>query len=249
MKGCRWMRLENKVAVITGGASGIGLAAVKRFVIEGAKVAILDYNEQAGEQVVANYGDEVAFFKVDVSNQEQVQQAVKAIAERFGKIDILINNAGITRDASLLKMSAADFDKVIQINLNGVFYCTQAVVPYMIEQKYGKIINTSSVSAERGNFGQTNYTATKAALIGMTKTWAKEFGRKGINVNAVAPGFVETDMVESVPSEITGMISTITCMQRMGKPEDVANAYLFLASDEASYITGHVLHIDGGIMM
>ncbi|MER1958258.1 MAG: 3-oxoacyl-ACP reductase FabG [Solibacillus sp.] len=243
------MRLENKVAVITGGASGIGLAAVKRFVLEGAKVAILDYNEQAGEQVVANYGDEVVFFKADVSNQEQVQQAVKAIAEHFGKIDILINNAGITRDASLLKMSAADFDKVIQINLNGVFYCTQAVVPYMIEQKYGKIINTSSVSAERGNFGQTNYTATKAALIGMTKTWAKEFGRKGINVNAVAPGFVETDMVESVPSEITGMISTITSMQRMGKPEDVANAYLFLASDEASYITGHVLHVDGGIMM
>lgn len=243
------MRLENKVAVITGGASGIGLAAVKRFVLEGAKVAILDYNEQAGEQVVANYGDEVVFFKADVSNQEQVQQAVKAIAEHFGKIDILINNAGITRDASLLKMSAADFDKVIQINLNGVFYCTQAVVPYMIEQKYGKIINTSSVSAERGNFGQTNYTATKAALIGMTKTWSKEFGRKGINVNAVAPGFVETDMVESVPSEITGMISTITSMQRMGKPEDVANAYLFLASDEASYITGHVLHVDGGIMM
>lgn len=243
------MRLDNKVAVITGGASGIGLAAVKRFVLEGAKVAILDYNEQAGEQVVANYGDEVVFFKADVSNQEQVQQAVKAIAEHFGKIDILINNAGITRDASLLKMSAADFDKVIQINLNGVFYCTRAVVPYMIEQKYGKIINTSSVSAERGNFGQTNYTATKAALIGMTKTWAKEFGRKGINVNAVAPGFVETDMVESVPSEITGMISTITSMQRMGKPEDVANAYLFLASDEASYITGHVLHVDGGIMM
>ncbi|MER2126895.1 beta-ketoacyl-ACP reductase [Solibacillus sp. FSL H8-0523] len=243
------MRLDNKVAVITGGASGIGLAAVKRFVLEGAKVAILDYNEQAGEQVVANYGDEVVFFKADVSNQEQVQQAVKAIAEHFGKIDILINNAGITRDASLLKMSAADFDKVIQINLNGVFYCTQAVVPYMIEQKYGKIINTSSVSAERGNFGQTNYTATKAALIGMTKTWSKEFGRKGINVNAVAPGFVETDMVESVPSEITGMISTITSMQRMGKPEDVANAYLFLASDEASYITGHVLHVDGGIMM
>ena len=243
------MRLENKVAVITGGASGIGLAAVKSFVQEGAKVAILDYNEQAGEKVAAQYGDEVAFFKVDVSNQAEVQQAVKAIAAHFGKIDILINNAGITRDASLLKMSAADFDKVIQINLNGVFYCTQAVVPYMIEQKYGKIINTSSVSAERGNFGQTNYTATKAALIGMTKTWAKEFGRKGINVNAVAPGFVETEMVESVPSEITGMITTITSMQRMGKPEDVANAYLFLASDEASYITGHVLHVDGGIMM
>lgn len=243
------MRLENKVAIITGGASGIGLAAVKRFVQEGAEVAILDYNEQAGEKVAAQYGDEVAFFKVDVSNQAEVQQAIRAIATHFGKIDILINNAGITRDASLLKMSAEDFDKVIQINLNGVFYCTQAVVPYMIEQTYGKIINTSSVSAERGNFGQTNYTATKAALIGMTKTWAKEFGRKGINVNAVAPGFVETEMVDSVPGEITGMITTITSMQRMGKPEDVANAYLFLASDEASYITGHVLHVDGGIMM
>lgn len=243
------MRLENKVAIITGGASGIGLAAVKRFVAEGAKVAIVDYDKEAGEKVAASFGEHVAFFEVDVSKLQQVKQMAADVFEKFGKIDILINNAGITRDATLLKMTEEDFEKVVQINLNGVFYCTQAVTPYLIEQKCGRIISTSSVSAERGNFGQTNYTATKAAIIGMTKTWAKELGRKGITVNAVAPGFIATEMVESVPSEISGLVQTITSMQRIGSPDDVANAYLFLASDEASYITGHVLHVDGGIMM
>lgn len=243
------MRLENKVAIITGGAGGIGLAAVKRFLEEGAKVAIVDYDKQQGEKIEAELGENVAFFAIDVSKLADVKEMVEQVVDRFGKIDILINNAGITRDATLVKMSEEDFEKVIQINLNGVYYCTQAVAPHMIAQGSGKIISTSSVSGVYGNFGQTNYAATKAAIIGMTKTWAKELGRKGINVNAVAPGFTATPMVEKMPEKVLQQMEGITSLQRLGKPEDIANAYLFLASDEASYITGHVLQVDGGIMM
>ncbi|MFY0741221.1 3-oxoacyl-ACP reductase FabG [Solibacillus silvestris] len=243
------MRLANKVAIITGGAGGIGLAAVKRFLEEGAKVAIVDYDKQQGEKMEAELGENVAFFAVDVSKLAEVKEMVEQVVDRFGKIDILINNAGITRDATLVKMTEEDFEKVIQINLNGVYYCTQAVAPHMIAQGSGKIISTSSVSGVYGNFGQTNYAATKAAIIGMTKTWAKELGRKGINVNAVAPGFTATPMVEKMPEKVLQQMEGITSLQRLGKPEDVANAYLFLASDEASYITGHVLQVDGGIMM
>lgn len=243
------MRLENKVAIITGGAGGIGLAAVKRFLEEGAKVAIVDYDKQQGEKIEAELGENVAFFAVDVSKLADVKEMVEQVVNRFGKIDILINNAGITRDATLVKMSEEDFEKVIQINLNGVYYCTQAVAPHMIAQGSGKIISTSSVSGVYGNFGQTNYAATKAAIIGMTKTWAKELGRKGINVNAVAPGFTATPMVEKMPEKVLQQMEGITSLQRLGKPEDIANAYLFLASDESSYITGHVLQVDGGIMM
>src|SRR5690606_10155896 len=243
------MRLENKVAIITGGAGGIGLAAVKRFLEEGAKVAIVDYDKQQGEKIEAELGGNVAFFAVDVSKLADVKEMVEQVVDRFGKIDILINNAGITRDATLVKMSEEDFEKVIQINLNGVYYCTQAVAPHMIAQGSGKIISTSSVSGVYGNFGQTNYAATKAAIIGMTKTWAKELGRKGSNVNAVAPGFTATPMVEKMPEKVLQQMEGITSLQRLGKPEDIANAYLFLASDESSYITGHVLQVDGGIMM
>ncbi|MFS0876942.1 3-oxoacyl-ACP reductase FabG [Solibacillus isronensis] len=243
------MRLENKVAIITGGAGGIGLAAVKRFLEEGAKVAIVDYDKQQGEKIEAELGENVAFFAIDVSKLADVKEMVEQVVDRFGKIDILINNAGITRDATLVKMSEEDFEKVIQINLNGVYYCTQAVAPHMIAQGSGKIISTSSVSGVYGNFGQTNYAATKAGIIGMTKTWAKELGRKGINVNAVAPGFTATPMVEKMPEKVLQQMEGITSLQRLGKPEDIANAYLFLASDEASYITGHVLQVDGGIMM
>ncbi|MER2028610.1 MAG: 3-oxoacyl-ACP reductase FabG [Solibacillus sp.] len=243
------MRLENKVAIITGGAGGIGLAAVKRFLEEGAKVAFVDYDKQQGEKIEAELGENVAFFAVDVSKLGDVKEMVEQVVDRFGKIDILINNAGITRDATLVKMSEEDFEKVIQINLNGVYYCTQAVAPHMIAQGSGKIISTSSVSGVYGNFGQTNYAATKAAIIGMTKTWAKELGRKGINVNAVAPGFTATPMVEKMPEKVLQQMEGITSLQRLGKPQDIANAYLFLASDEASYITGHVLQVDGGIMM
>ena len=242
------MRLENKVAIITGGASGIGLAAVKRFIKEGAHVAIVDYDKASGEKVAAEFAN-TAFFAVDVSDSSQVKEMVEQVIAHFGKIDILINNAGITRDATLVKMAEEDFAKVIEINLNGVFYCTQAVVPHMIASGEGKIINTSSVSGVYGNFGQTNYAATKAALIGMTKTWAKELGRKGINVNAVAPGFTATPMVQKMPEKVLQQMENVTSLQRLGKPEDIANAYLFLASDEASYITGHVLHVDGGITM
>ena len=242
------MRLEHKVAIITGGASGIGLAAVKRFTEEGAHVVIVDYDKEHGEKVAAEFPN-ATFFAVDVSNSSQVKEMVDQVIARFGKIDILINNAGITRDATLVKMSEEDFQKVIEINLNGVFYCTQAVVPHMIASGTGKIINTSSVSGVYGNFGQTNYAATKAALIGMTKTWAKELGRKGINVNAVAPGFIATPMVQKMPEKVLQQMENSTSLQRLGKPEDIANAYLFLSSDEASYITGHVLHVDGGITM
>jgi 3-oxoacyl-[acyl-carrier protein] reductase len=243
------MRLENKVAIITGGAGGIGYAAVKRFIEEGAKVAIVDYDKELGEKVAAELGEQVAFFAVDVSKLDQVKKMVEQVVAHFGHVDILINNAGITRDATLVKMTEEDFEKVIQINLNGVYYCTQAVVPHMIAQGSGKIISTSSVSGIYGNFGQTNYAATKAAIVGMTKTWAKELGRKGINVNAVAPGFTATSMVEKMPEKVLQQMQGITSLQRLGKPEDIANAYLFLASDESSYITGHVLHVDGGIMM
>lgn len=243
------MRLQHKVAVITGGASGIGLAAVKRFVEEGAQVAIIDFNKEAGEKVALSFGESVKFFEADVSKKQQIQQAFTEIVKAFSKIDILINNAGITRDATLLKMTEEDFEKVVQINLNGVFNCTQAAVPYMIAQNSGRIINTSSVTGVNGNVGQTNYAATKAAIIGMTKTWAKELGRKGITVNAVAPGFIATAMVEHIPEKIVQQMQSIISLQALGKPEDVANAYLFLASDEAKYITGHVLHVDGGIMM
>jgi 3-oxoacyl-[acyl-carrier protein] reductase len=243
------MRLKDKVAIITGGAGGIGYAAVKRFVEEGAKVAIFDYDQQLGEQVAQQFGEQVVFYAVDVSKLDQVKAMVEKVIEQFGKIDILVNNAGITRDATLVKMTEEDFARVIQINLNGVYYCTQAVTPHMIAQGSGKIISTSSVSGVYGNFGQTNYAATKAAIVGMTKTWAKELGRKGINVNAVAPGFTATSMVEKMPEKVLQQMESITSLQRLGKPEDIANAYLFLASDESNYITGHVLHVDGGIMM
>ncbi|MGD6833766.1 3-oxoacyl-ACP reductase FabG [Sutcliffiella halmapala] len=245
------MRLSGKVAIITGAANGLGLEAARVFLREGAKVALVDYDAVAGEQRVSELQaeGEAAFYQVDVSNQSQVVEMVQMVKERFGQIDILINNAGITKDNMLLKMSSEDFQKVMDINVNGVFNCTQAVVPHMLEQGAGKIINTSSVSGVYGNVGQTNYAASKAAVVGMTKSWAKEFGRKGINVNAVAPGFVETSMVTTVPEKVIQGLLQVIPLQRLGKPSDIANAYLFLASDESDYINGTVLHVDGGIMM
>lgn len=246
------MRLENKVAIITGGAGGIGFAAVKRFAEEGAKVVMVDFNKEIGfdkEAEMKEKGFDVHFVQVDVSNRENVEKLALETKKRYGKIDILINNAGITRDALLHKLTAADFQKVIDVNLTGVFNCTQAVLPYMLEAGKGKIVNTSSVSGVYGNVGQTNYAAAKAAVIGMTKTWAKELGRKGINVNAVVPGFTETNMVATVPEKILQSIQSMIPLNRLGKPEDIANAYLFLSSDEADYINGAVLHVDGGIMM
>ena len=174
---------------------------------------------------------------------------LNTVVEQHGKIDILINNAGITRDSMLSKMTTEQFQQVINVNLTGVFHCTQAVLPHMAGQGKGKIINTSSVTGTYGNVGQTNYAAAKAGVIGMTKTWAKELARKGINVNAVAPGFTETAMVAEVPEKVIEKMKAQVPMGRLGKPEDIANAYLFLASDESDYVNGHVLHVDGGIMM
>ncbi|MRG87235.1 3-oxoacyl-ACP reductase FabG [Salinibacillus xinjiangensis] len=245
-------RLQDQVAIITGAANGIGLESAKTFLREGAKVVLADFDEETGkqrEQELKGEGMDCLFVQVNVADRNSVDAMVKTAVDYFGQIDILINNAGITRDAMLSKMDPEQFQQVIDVNMTGVFHCTQAVLPHLIHQGKGKIINTSSVSGAYGNVGQTNYAAAKAGLIGMTKTWAKELGRKSINVNAVAPGFTETSMVESVPEKVIDSLKQQVPMNRLGKPADIANAYLFLASDESDYINGHVLHVDGGIMM
>jgi 3-oxoacyl-[acyl-carrier protein] reductase len=245
-------RLQDKVAIITGAANGIGLEAARTFLREGAKVVLADFNEEDGRkraEELKEQGHDCIFVQVNVADRESVDQMVAKVIEHYGKMNILINNAGITRDAMLSKMTNEMFDQVIDVNLKGVFYCTQAVLPYFIEQGKGKIINTSSVTGVYGNIGQTNYAAAKAGLIGMTKTWAKELGRKGINVNAVVPGFTETAMVTTVPEKIIEGLKKQVPLGRLGRPSDIANAYLYLASDESDYVTGHVLHVDGGIIM
>ena len=246
------MRLTGKTAIITGGANGTGLAACERFAEKGANVIMADFDETTGmerEAELANKGLKVTFVQVDVADRNSVKQLTAKTLEHYGKIDILVNNAGITRDATLIKMDPLDFQRVLDVNLTGVFNCTQAVMPHMLANGAGKVINTSSVSGVYGNFGQTNYAAAKAAVVGMTKTWAKEFGRKGINVNAVAPGFTATDMVNKMPEKVLDQMKSAVALQRLGKPSDIANAYLFLASEESDYVHGHVLHVDGGIMM
>ncbi|MFF2446663.1 3-oxoacyl-ACP reductase FabG [Neobacillus sp. NPDC058068] len=246
------MRLQDKVAIITGAAGGIGLTAAEVFAREGAKVAMADFNVEQGEErarELQQQGYEVTFFQVNVADRQSVDEMVEKVLGTYGKIDILINNAGITRDAMLSKLSVEDFQSVLDVNLKGVFHCTQAVLPAMIANGSGRIINTSSVSGVYGNVGQTNYAATKAGVVGMTKTWAKELGRKGINVNAVAPGFIETGMTAKVPEKVMAQMMQMVPLARLGKPEDIANAYLFLASDESNYVNGTVLHVDGGIMM
>lgn len=246
------MRLQDRVAIITGAANGLGLAASEVFAREGAKVAMADFNVDQGKQRATELrekGYEVTFFQVDVADRQSVNEMVNKVTETYGNIDILINNAGITKDGMLRKLSIEDFQKVIDVNLTGVFHCTQAALPSMLEKGRGKIINTSSVSGVYGNVGQTNYAATKAGVVGMTKTWAKELGRKGINVNAVAPGFIETGMTAKMPENILEQMRKMVPLGKLGKPEDIANAYLFLASDESNYVNGTVLHVDGGIMM
>ncbi|WP_337864824.1 3-oxoacyl-ACP reductase FabG [Ignavibacterium sp.] len=245
-------RLENRVAVITGGAQGIGKAAVKCFAAEGAVVIIWDVNEEKAFSTInelKNISDKISFQKVDVTKLESVTEAAKQIIDQFQKIDILINNAGITRDSSFLKMTSEQWQQVIDVNLTGVFNCTKAIAPYMVEKLYGKVVNTSSVVGLYGNFGQTNYVATKSGIIGMTKVWARELGRKGINVNAVAPGFIATEMVATVPEKVLEMLKEKTPLGKLGDPEDIANAYLFLSSDEAKFITGAVLSVDGGLVL
>lgn len=254
------IELKNRVAIVTGGANGIGRETALAFARAGAAVAVWDMAADAGQAVVAEIeqsGGKAAFFKINVASQAEVEAAVAQVVEQFGTIDILINNAGILRDGQLLKvkegqivgkMSEADFDAVIAVNLKGVFNCTQAVAPEMIKRGYGRVISASSVVGLYGNFGQTNYVATKAGVIGMTKVWARELGKRGITCNVIAPGFIATDMTKGMPEKILqGMIDR-TPVGRLGQPVDIANAYLFLASDEASFINGAVLSVDGGVV-
>jgi len=243
-------RLSGKVAIITGGADGIGKATAIRFSSEGAIVIIWDIDQAKGMQTldgITSNGGSGAFYLVDTTKYDQVEAAVNDLVKTFGTVDILINNAGITRDATMRKMTHEQWQQVIDVNLTGVFNCTKAVVPYMIEKGYGKIVNASSVVGLYGNFGQTNYVATKAGIIGMTKTWAREFGRKGINVNAIAPGFTMTEMVAKMPQDVLESMKAKVPLGYLAKPEDMANAYLFLCSEEASYINGHTLSVDGGM--
>jgi 3-oxoacyl-[acyl-carrier protein] reductase len=255
------MRLSNKVSIITGGANGIGRSSVFRFISEGSKVAIWDVDDEFGtslEKEIQGKGGEAFYYHVDVSNPDSVEAGVQKVVQGWGKIDILINNAGILRDAQLVKVKDGDllssmsteyFDAVINVNLRGVFICTRAVSPVMIRQGSGRVINASSVVGLYGNFGQTNYVASKAGVIGMTRVWARELGRYGITVNAIAPGFIETEMTSQMPEKILQSMVTRTPLKRLGKPEDVAAAYAFLASDDASFINGAVLSVDGGVVV
>jgi 3-oxoacyl-[acyl-carrier protein] reductase len=238
-------RLENKIVIITGGAAGIGAATAIKFVAEGAKVIIWDLNEEKGQILAKEIGAE--FNKVNSSNYMEIENAAKKVHDKYGRIDILINNAGITRDSSLKKMTPELWQQVIDVNLTGVFYCTKIISEYMLMNNYGRILNASSVVGFYGNFGQTNYVATKAGLIGMTKTLARELGRKGITVNCVAPGFIATEMVAAMPENVLDGMKAKVPIGRLGLPEEIANCYAFLASDEAAYINGATISVDGGM--
>ncbi|MBK7203989.1 3-oxoacyl-ACP reductase FabG [Candidatus Amarolinea dominans] len=243
------MRLQDKVAIITGSARGIGRATALAFADQGAQVVVCDLDVTGGEQTAADIragGGRAIFVQVNVTERASVDALVSAAVARFGRIDVLVNNAGVIRDRSLLKMTEQDFDFVINVNLKGVFNCTQAVAPLMVAQGSGAIINASSVVGVYGNYGQTNYVASKAGVIGMTKVWARELGPKGVRVNAVAPGFISTEMLAGIPDKVLEDLKAKIALRQLGRPEDIANAYVFLASDEAAYITGHVLHVDGG---
>jgi 3-oxoacyl-[acyl-carrier protein] reductase len=252
------MRLNGKVAIITGGAAGIGKATAQVFAREGAKVVICDVSKELGKTVAESLGPEAQFNKVDVCNRKEVQEWVEGVIAKYGRIDILVNNAGITRDAQFIKMKDGElvkqmseeaFDGVISVNLKGVFNCTQAVTPFMVKQGGGVVLNASSVVGLYGNFGQTNYVATKAGVLGMTKVWARELGKFGIRVNAVCPGFIMTEMVAKMPEEVLANMRGKTPLGRLGEPEDIANTYLWLSSDEASFVHGATISVDGGIVL
>ena len=245
------MRLNNRVAIITGAANGIGLATAKRFTAEGARVVIADLKRDQIDAAVAECnalraGAALGII-VDVTQRASVDALVQAVKLQCGRIDILVNNAGITKDARLVKMTEVEFDAVIDVNLKGVFNCAQAVVPSMIEQGSGVILNASSIVGLYGNFGQTNYAATKFGVIGFTKTWFRELGPKGIRVNAVAPGFIATQILDAIPENVMKQLEGRVSLGRLGKPEEVASVYAFLASDDASYINGAVLEVSGGM--
>lgn len=246
------MRLKDKVSIITGGAKGIGEVTSYKFAQEGAKVVIADIDFTAAEAAVANIkakGGEAFAVTVDVTNKASVAEMVAKTMEKYGHIDVLINNAGIIMDATLSKMTDVQFDRVIDINLKGVYNCARAVVDIMINQGSGVLINASSIVGLYGNYGQTNYAATKWAAIGMVKSWAKELGRKGIRAVAVCPGFIDTPILAPMPQKvIDGMVAKVP-LGRLGKPEEIAATYAFLASDEASYITGVAIEVGGGVTL
>lgn len=250
------MPMKDKVVLITGGAAGIGKATAERFAEEGAKVVICDLAEEAGKQVAGAIGGE--YYKVNVGDRQAVQEWVDDVVKKRSRVDVLVNNAGVLRDGLFVKvkdgelakqMPEADFDLVINVNLKGTYNCAQAVTPYMIKQGGGVILNATSIVGLDGNFGQTNYVASKAGVIGMTKVWARELGRSNIRVNAVAPGFTLTEMVKQMPENVLQGMVAKTPLRRMGEPRDIANAYLFLASEEASFISGVTLRVDGGIVV
>lgn len=241
-------KLDNKIAIITGGASGIGLATARLFLEEGATVAICDVNQNNLDNAIEELSQlgTVRGFIVNIADKAMCQSMVSDLVTEFERIDILVNNAGITADAQFYKMTDEQFEKVLDVNLKGTYYMTKAVIPMMIEQKYGKIVHASSVSAYNGNFGQTNYAATKAAIIGMTRVMGKELGKYGINVNAIAPGSIMTDMYKAVPEETKQKKLAAIPLRRYGEPSEAAQLFAFLASDESSYITAQTITIDGG---
>jgi 3-oxoacyl-[acyl-carrier protein] reductase len=244
------MRLKDKVCIVTGAAQGIGLATALKFAREGAIVVVCDLRPDAVEAAVAQClapGGRAEGQRVDVTQRDQVDAMVAAVQARHGRIDVLVNNAGITRDARLQKMTLAQFDAVIDVNLRGVFHCAQAVVDTMVTQGSGVILNASSVVGIYGNFGQTNYAAAKFGVIGFTKTWSRELGPKGVRVNAVAPGFVETPILSTIPDKVLDHMRDQVPLKRLGRPEEIANVYAFLASDEASYVNGAVIEVSGGM--
>lgn len=246
------MRLKEKVAIITGASGGIGEVTAKKFVTEGAKVVIVDLKKEDVDRTVLDIqriGGEAIGFTADVTKREQVEQFINDTVTHFGRIDVVVNNAGITQDAQLIKMTEDQWDRVIDVNLKGVFNVAQSAAKVMIEQKNGVILNASSVVGLYGNFGQTNYAATKFGVNGMTKTWARELGKYGIRVNAIAPGFIATSMTQKMPEKVLEMMKNKSPLKRMGSPEDIANGYAYLASDEASFITGAVISIDGGAVI
>ena len=243
-------RLQNKVSIITGAAQGIGLATALKFAAEGAIVIVCDIRQAGVDAAVAacqQQGAQALGFVMDVTNREQVDAVMAQVRDRFGRIDVLVNNAGITQDARLVKMTEAQFDRVIDVNLRGVFHCAQAVAETMSAQGSGVILNASSVVGIYGNFGQTNYATTKFGVIGFTKTWARELGAKGVRVNAVAPGFIQTPILASMPEEVLKGMEARVPLKRLGKSEEIANVYAFLASDEASYVNGAVIEVCGGM--
>jgi len=246
------MRFKDKVALITGGARGIGKEIALRFAKEGSDIAIFDVNMEESAKTqseIEALGRGFAAFKVDVTDYKQVEEAINKILDKFERVDILVNNAGITRDALLLRMTDSDWDAVINVNLKGTFNCTKCVSKVMVKQTYGKIVNIASIIGLIGNVGQANYSASKAGIIALTKTAAKELAKRNINVNAVAPGFIATDMTAKLPDDIKAKMLSAIPLSRLGEPADVAALCLFLASEESSYITGQVVVVDGGMVM